>query len=90
MDSFQAAAGGVPEMTCSADVVSTSHMSLMSVESFLKISTEDLKGKFMKCIESSETAYSFRTGSLPAQVQRAQACRLISKLMHADVVLGPY
>ena len=29
VDSFQAAAGRAPEMTCSADMVSTSHMSLM-------------------------------------------------------------
>ena len=44
----------------------------------------------MKCIESSETAYPFKAGTLPAQVQLAQACRLISKLMNADAFPGHY
>ena len=57
VDGFRAPSGGQPEMACSSDMSSTSHMSLMSMEYFLNISHDELKQKLYKCVESSETSY---------------------------------
>ena len=89
VDSFKQTSTA-PEMTCSADMAIGAHMSLMSVESFLKMSPADLKQKFFKCIESAETAYSFKPGSLPPHVLLEQANTLARLMVNADAYPGPY
>ena len=90
VDSFKTTDVEAPEMTCSADMSCAAHMSLMSIESFLNLTSADLKSKFLKCVESAKTVYSFKPGSLPPHVNQDDANTLAGLMIGADAYPGPY